>query len=142
MKIDDADLALLRWSVACREWQGMSTGSQPDLGAFLAGWHLRRLGYELPHQDGKSWDSMRSGWCDAGVMKSIEDREKAEGKKVFVVTTGGHNYAIKESMEEAEGVVAELLSDTGVDIEEDDIDIEEWKIGDVATPDEGPDRVF
>lgn len=62
------DLALIRWSVACRTWQESSAGSQPHLGAFLAGWFLRVTHSSLPTTEGIFRDSLRVGWHEAGLF--------------------------------------------------------------------------
>ena len=65
-----------------------------------------------------------------------------EGEPLFIVTLHNHNHAVERTMELAEGVVADLLSDTGVDAIEGDIDIEEWRVGEVHTFDEGEDYMY
>lgn len=66
----DLHLALLRWSSTC-----VSTGSRPELGPFLAGWYLRRMGCESLPTVSTFRDSMRAGWSESGIFLVIEERE-------------------------------------------------------------------
>lgn len=70
-----------------------------------------------------------------GGRESVSDEK---GGAVFVVTANSHIYGVLGSKEKARNVAGDLLSDTGIDIKEGDIDIEEWKIGEVIEIDEGP----
>ncbi len=83
-------------------------------------------------------------WSQALPAPTRDDDKPAELKppSVSIVTANGNILAVKATEYEAEDAVADLLSETGFEIVEDDIDIEVWVIGDVATPDEGPDQVF
>lgn len=71
------DLALVRWSVVCGLWETRA-GNRPDLGAFLAGWFLRRQSENLP----ENWrffgqrDSFLAGWSESETFLALEAREQ------------------------------------------------------------------
>lgn len=70
------DLALIRWSVVCRKWHDFSSGSAPNLGAFLAGWFLKDSGAQhMPEDLGLFVDSFRVGWREAEEQIEILSRE-------------------------------------------------------------------
>lgn len=73
------DLALIRWSVAHRQWHELAN-DMPNLGAFLAGWFMRDMGAEMPEREklGTFCDSFRKGWKECDDMIVILDRERAE----------------------------------------------------------------
>lgn len=75
------DIALIRWSVVCRQWDALSSNSAPILGAFLAGWYWRDMGNELPGREqlGTFVDSFRVGWHESDAMITIQQREKKHG---------------------------------------------------------------
>lgn len=54
---------------------------------------------------------------------------------VWIVRAAGENYAVKATEAEADDAFAEVLSTTGIDIDEKDTDIERWAIGDTARDD-------
>lgn len=72
------DEALTRWTVICRRWQDIASGSQPVLGPFLAGWFLRDMGEDIDVGRKPGRDSFRAGWCEADTMINIRDRHNAE----------------------------------------------------------------
>lgn len=70
------DQALLRWSAVCREWQETSTGNQPRLGAFLAGWYMRETAGDVMVSDLDFPDSYHAGWNEADTTIKIAERER------------------------------------------------------------------
>ncbi|RRJ96822.1 hypothetical protein Ga0100231_023945 [Opitutaceae bacterium TAV4] len=69
------DIALIRWSVVCRQWEGFSAGNAPLLGAFLAGWYCRSIGASMPEDVGQFRESFRVGWREADQQIEIESRK-------------------------------------------------------------------
>lgn len=74
------DLALIRWSVVCKEWGELSSGFYPNLGAFLSGWFWKDMGNELPKELGEFRDSFRKGYQESEFMLEILNRERQNMK--------------------------------------------------------------
>lgn len=68
------DEALIRWSVICRSWQDTASGSQPVLGAFLAGWFARAAGCSIDAERTPLKDSVRAGWRECNTVIGIKER--------------------------------------------------------------------
>lgn len=79
----------------------------------------------------------------ASTVFYLDDKPKTEPvADVFIVTTKGEVVAVKATNEEAEDAMGDLLSETGFDLAEGDMDILQLPVGYVETPDEGPDQLF
>lgn len=66
------DLALIRWSVVCRQWHDFG-GDAPMIGPFLAGWFMRDMKADMPEQLslGTFRDSFRKGWGECDTQLAI-----------------------------------------------------------------------
>jgi hypothetical protein len=73
------------------------------------------------------------------IVRMLAEMPKDEPPKVFLVTARGHVFAVKATQKEADQVEDDLISETGCELEEAEIDIEEWVIGERLEAAEGVD---
>jgi len=74
------ELALIRWSVVCGRWHEMSSGSMPNLTAFLGGGGSRCVGLPIPGKMECLVDSFRVGWAEADTAIAIELQNRSAPK--------------------------------------------------------------
>ena len=74
------ELALIRFAVVAKRWEGHGGGMFPDLNAFLAGWCLRAVNAPRPVDVGRLRDSFWAGWREADESIAIAEREAAKDR--------------------------------------------------------------